>query len=463
MTSQQNMPEHSDAHLRSTSTLREQGWAPTRRQQHYPPPQAVNQYASRALPAPPSLAPPRPQSSSSSIYDSEEAPSRQPTPQHLLIVSQAKDGRKSTTFGGAIDEAAFAMVRPPQIKIPHRSQSYGHLDVVSPQPQHPDSKLISMWADGDDLVSPINTPGTANWKNYVVSPLSESSESGTTSEPDRAFFMESDSWAEDSTSDQAERRYSLSWAQKNNQSGDAAIPGASHIQVPKMNLRYSDPGSPLIYGLDSSGFGEPGPDVGPDVGPSRRFDNASGRQTPLTEAYTQSMYSVDRRNRPQDKKLFIEDTNVSFAVPKIDTFSSNSPAASHRPAPSPPLNLSERPVQEEYIRTPFPLRTISDLSQKGVFETNEPSVKQQKRRSGLANFGTSLRSSVEKSKKSPPGFTEILSQLDHQGQGRVSPVPKVKNILSKAKQGLGIGLSDESKKEKRREELKRQIRMGNAE
>jgi hypothetical protein len=175
------------------------------------------------------------------------------------------------------------------------------------------------------------------------------------------------------------------------------------------------------------------------------------------------MYSSDGRSCPHDKNVLIGDPKVAFAVPKIDTFSSTGLGASHRPAPPPPLKLSERPVQQEYIRTPFPPRSTSDSAQKSVFETDKPSAKQLKRRSGLVSFGTSLRSSTERSKKSPPGFPEILDQLDNQNQGRASPVPKVRNMLSKAKHGFGMSFSEESKKEKRREDLKRQIRRGNAE
>ncbi|KAJ8126209.1 hypothetical protein O1611_g7429 [Lasiodiplodia mahajangana] len=151
-------------------------------------------------------------------------------------------------------------------------------------------------------------------------------------------------------------------------------------------------------------------------------------------------------------------------MPEITTFSSYRPGASQRPVP-PPLNLEQQqlllpPVHEGYVKTPFPPRADSASSQRSAFKPDDQSVEQQqqKQRSGLGGFGTPRRSSTLNSPRPPPGFTEVFSQID--SQGVVSPVPRVKNILSKARQGLGIG-SDESRKERRREEFKRQIRRQN--
>ncbi|KAI8632594.1 hypothetical protein F5Y19DRAFT_369671 [Xylariaceae sp. FL1651] len=447
------MSEYYDANHRSTSTLRQQEWEPARRQ-HYPPPQDVNQYASKALPLTPAVLPPRPPSSSSSIYDSDNAPSRQSTPQQRLTIRTAQQDRTSINFAGAVDEAAFAMVQPPPLNT-NLSHSYEQPHVVSPQPLYSRFRLISMWDQGDAVVSPMDTPGTANWQDYVVSPVSQSSDKGAVSEPDRASCS-ADSWA-----DQTEQRYSSSWKQSENQVAHDAYARVAplkslYTQTRKTTLRYSDPGSPLSSGLDTRGFGEPGP----DVGRSRCFEAALDHQKAATHVHTQSMYSSDWRDHPQNKLVSIGDSQVSFAVPKIDTFSSSRPGVSRRPAPA-PLKLSERSIQNDYVKTPFPPRANPDSSENSVVENGNCNLEQQHRASGLISFSKSLRpSSSHKNEKSPSGFPESLSQLEN--QARASPLPKVKNILSKAKQGLWIG-SEGAKKEKRREDLKRQIRLGSAE
>ncbi|KAI0457742.1 hypothetical protein F5B21DRAFT_462972 [Xylaria acuta] len=427
---------------RSTVTLREEVLGTTRHQ-YYPPPRDVNQYVSRALPLPPT----RPQSYSSSIYDPEEARPLQHTPQHLVFANGLHNGRKHSTFSGEIDEDALAMVELPEILIPEDSESYEYPPLVSPRPQRPDSKLLSMWANGDELVSPIGTPAEANWVNHVVSPLSERSERWAASEARRAS-IEYESWFDDTSSDEEERPDSPDWGRKNYQLEDNAFHGVLQNPFPRTNLRYSDPGSPLSPGLDWD-FGEPGPDVG-------GFDNASGRQTVQPQMYALSAYSGDEQSRTGDSEESIGESKITFAVHKIGTFSSNRPRAGQLRVP-PPLQLGEQsPTQEDYVKTPFPLRTSSVSSQRSIFKPDGSSTKLQKRRSGLGGFGSLRRPSAQNIRKPPPGFTEILSQIDY--QGTVSPVPRVKNILSKAKHGLGIVRAD-SKKEKRREDFRRRIHL----
>ncbi|KAK5634954.1 hypothetical protein RRF57_010666 [Xylaria bambusicola] len=234
-----------------------------------PPPEDADHYASRALPLLPILAEPRPLSSSSS-HNLEEGY----TPRHLLAASDVNGGRKITAFAGEIDESALSMAQPPQISIPTHGQPDDHLDVVSPQPQYPDSKLISMWANGDELVSPIDTPATSNWKNYIVSPLSEGFEGGTASEagPAPTYY---ESWFDDTSSDEDERPAPSNLAREKSQFSGSAFLGVSDGQFPKPDFRNSDLGSPLSPSFDIDRFGEPWP----DVGSSHYFDSASGRQT----------------------------------------------------------------------------------------------------------------------------------------------------------------------------------------
>ncbi|KAF2968259.1 hypothetical protein GQX73_g5319 [Xylaria multiplex] len=404
MAAQQSMSEHSN---RSTPILRGQERVPTCRQ-YYPPPPNINEYVSRTLPQ---LPRPRPPSSPSSLYGHEEDYANLRTPRYLLTANNMTDSRRGTAFAGAIDENALDMVRPPQIIIPSHPRADDHPDVVSPQPQRPDSKLLSMWANGDELVSPIDTPGTASWKSHVVSPLSEDSEAGQAS------------WFDDTSSDEDERPDPSNETQKKDLF---------------TNHRYSDPGSPSNSGFDMRGFGEPGP----DVGGFQRFGIASGRQTVQPQMY----YSSNEQGHCQDSNADMGESKISFSVPKIDAFSSDRPGAGQRPVP-PPLRLGQESVQEDYVKTPFPPRPDSVSSERNAPRPDEQSPKQQKRRSGLGSFDSLRRSSTQNIRKAPPGFTEILSQLDNHGV--VSTTPRSRGLLSKAKHGLGIG-SDESKREKAR-------------
>ncbi|KAI0447765.1 hypothetical protein F4803DRAFT_181247 [Xylaria telfairii] len=421
---------------RPIQTLRDDALGGSRRH-YYPPPQDVNQYASRALPLPPT----RPQSYSSSIYDPEEAHSLQHTPQHLSFTSGLNNSRKRSTFGGGIDDDTSAMVELPEIVIPG-SESYEYPPLVSPRPQRPDSKLLSMWANGDDLVSPIATPVEASWVNHMVSPLSVNSERWSSSRAERAP-IEYESWFDDTSSDEEDAPDSSAWAQNENRFPDDVFPGALRTQLPRTNLRYSDPCSPVSLGLDWD-FGEPGPDVG-------GLYNAPGRQTAQPQMYAPSTHSGDEQSRNRDSDVSIGEPKIAFAVYKIDTFSSNRHRASQIRIP-PPLQLRGRSAaHQDYVKTPFPLRTSSVSSQRSIFKPDGSSTKQEKRRSGLGGFSSLRRPSAQGIRK-PPGFTEILSQIDY--EGTAAPVPRVKNILSK----MGIARAD-SKKEKRREEASRQIHL----
>ncbi|KAI0555445.1 hypothetical protein F4679DRAFT_169243 [Xylaria curta] len=412
----QKMPEYFDMFI---PTPKEKAWGTTGHY-YYPPPQDIDQYVSRALPQPPT----RPQTYSSSIYDFEEAHSLQHTPEHLHGANELNNGRKCSTFGPEIDKDVLATVETPE-----DLESYEYPSLVSPRPQRPDSRLLSMWANGDELVSPIRTPAEASWVNHVVSPLSEGSGRLPSSEAGLAS-IKYESWLDDTSSDEEDGLDSSTWARNEIQFPGHAYSRAFRTQLPRMSIRYSDPGSPLSPGL-SWDFAEPGPDVG-----------GSGRQTAQPQIYALPMNSGDPH-----RDTSIGESKITFAVHNIGTFSSNRPRATQIQVP-PPLQLGEQStVQENYVKTPFPLRSNSASSQRSIFKADESSINLQKRRPGLGGFGSLRRHSAQDIREPPPGFTEILSLIDY--QGTVSPGPRVKNILLKAKQGLGIVRADSKKEESR--------------
>ncbi|KAI0970380.1 hypothetical protein F4678DRAFT_480595 [Xylaria arbuscula] len=447
----------SENYNRSTPTPGDQEWV----LKYYPPPEGADQYASRALPLLPMLAGSgsRPLSVASSLFNLEE----DHTPRHLFAAASDRDDihyRNTTTpFAGAIDENALDMVRPSHISIPaYNPHADEHPEVVSPQPQRPDSKLISIWANGDDLVSPIDTPGTSSWRYHIVSPMSDDFQIGGPAGGPTDY----ESWFDDTSSDEEEQQQQQPDSANLNLTGGEESPlaryedafpealASANGQLPKNNFRYSDPGSPLSPGFDMDGFGEPGPDVG---GSAQYFE---GRRTVQPQMHFRGDHGRD--DHLLERNIYTGEPRITFAVPKPGSFTSRT--GGQRPVP-PPLNLGNHPaVQEEFVKTPFPPphpeTALSVSENTGPTSTEETSPGRQKRRSGLSRFGSlRRRPSRQNSPKPPPGFTEILSQLDKHGV--VSPTPRAKGILSKAKQGLGIG-SDESKRDRRRDEHMRQVR-----
>ncbi|KAI0817757.1 hypothetical protein GGR55DRAFT_37681 [Xylaria sp. FL0064] len=401
------------------------------RLKYYPPPEDADRYASRALPPPPPFVESRPISYSWSSYSFEDDYAGPHTLLNPLAASDENHDHSITTFASLIDENALAMVQPSRITIPTYPQPDEHQEVVSPRPQRPDSRLISIWAKGDELVSPVDTPGTASWRNHIVSPLSDTYPAA----------ME-ESWFDDTSSDEgAQPGPSNPTTAEESQSIIRRF-SVSEGQLPRNNFRYSDPGSPLSPSFDLELFGE----SGPDVGRGRYIDDVSGRRTVQPQVH----YSNGgEQSYLQGSNAYVGAPKISFAVPKIDSFSSVRPTAGQRPVP-PPLKLGGRSAQEEFVKTPFPPRPDSVPSERMASGTDEQNTGGLKRRSGLGRFGSlRRRSSRQNSPKPPPGFTEILSQLDKHGV--VSPNSRAKGILSKAKQGLGIG-SDEPKREKGRNE-----------
>lgn len=424
----------SEDYDRLMPSLLEQEWPLSRYQ--YSPPRAVTQYASRALP-------PRPQSSSSR-YDFEEDHPGKHTPQHYLVTIGVDPDIKSDAFVGAMNEMneeTFRTSYPPEIAASAHLHASHTPPLVSPRPRRADSKLLSMWSNGDELVSPIDSPGTGDWSIHVVSPLSESSQRG----PSSAQY---ESWFDDTSSDEEGPPSPPYQTPGINQLTDDDFRETPRPLIRRVSQRYSDPGSPVGPSRDAGWFGGP-------VSNNDGFDDIPGRRTVQPQVYTQSMDSNDGQSLIQHRDESMGEHGLSFAVSKISTFSSNRARSSQRPTPS-PLNLGKQPVQGSYIKTPVLLRANSTSSQRNAFGTNEDGgAKLQKRRSRLGNLGTALRPLTPTRRKPPPGFTEIISQLDK--QGAVSPAPRMKSVLSKAKRGLGIS-TDESRKEKGPEDLTHPLR-----
>ncbi|KAI2628969.1 hypothetical protein GGS21DRAFT_526813 [Xylaria nigripes] len=408
-------------YLGSTPILREQGWPPGRRR-YYPPPQNVNLYASRPLPPLPSTAP---RSWSQSDYDSVEHHSNQNIPPRFFVSHYEKNGLESnTTHGVRTDEGSSVMMHPP-LAVPNRSESYGYQQNEPSQPRNPDldPKLMAMWTNGDEQVSPIETAGTSTWKNHAVSPLSESPGRGS---------IDAETWFDDSVSDDEMPSWASPYhAQTELEPTDAVSLHGPHMQSRRSNFRYSDPGSPHGFNFEVGGFDDSGPDAG-------------------GLPHLNTSYSHSGHDDTGHSDVPIGDPGFIFLVPDMDKFSTSRPGI---PIPA-PLRLKDRPIPDNYIKTPFPRSDLSAPS-KVVFEAGESSAKQQRRKSGLGNFGASLRSSTQRIRRPPPGFTEVISQIDY--HGKVPPVPRVKNMLSKAKQSFRISF-EESRKEKSRDELKHSIR-----
>ncbi|KAI1264137.1 hypothetical protein F5Y18DRAFT_428218 [Xylariaceae sp. FL1019] len=390
------------------------------RRQQYPPPRDAVEYSSRPLPRLPSD-PPRPNSASSSVYESDEPISRRSTPRKQPGSNRPQVSRQST-FAGAIDADALALVKPLQLgtaNVPHHDQEPA---LESPQPRRPDARF-SEWLESDnpesapkvEEVSPVS-PGlaTASW----VSPLTPAAGFGSfpvnvTEPPNNLEAEVNHQPSEPPCSDML----------------------STHPPYNPSRLRYSDPGSPTVPASSCRDFGEPGPDVG---GP-RRFEDASTSQ--------RAQGGLVAPSHRQERPVSDGQTRVSFSTKKIDSFSSIRPSGT---AP-PPLTLKQRAVGATYVKTPFPPMPNSDSSQKSSPETDisQPDTP------GAEN-SAEVAEPIEK--------TFETMDISLHGPKRASyfdrSAPKVKDMFSRAKQGLGLG-NEEAKKEKRRQALKSQIRLSN--
>ena len=447
-------------------SLRDKGWKP--RKNLFPPPKDAPEYANRPLP-------PRPLSSSSSIYDSDQG--TPPLTQHHLFSNLQEDARLSTNFHGAIDESALKMVRPPSIitDLPasHDDEDENDDDddddrIASPQPRPPGHKVLKLRTQDDFDISPILTPRSSGNTHfhYTVSPLSPDGSVRSfdaVSEPDHSasYLRPSSSSNEKDAADTRGR----SSSQADSTQGQTALgfqplaiqTESLHPRLHRINLRYSDPGSPVKGTIDLKDFGEPGPDVGRSARLDQRL-TAGGLGEPKQYHHDSWSFSPTAKDSVNN-----EERKVAFAGANIESFSHRTAGPSQRHAPA-PLKLSERPLAESYVKTPFPPRLNSDYSQKSVFEDDDGDRKLNRRMSNhISGFAKSLRpASSHRADGSGSGFGPTEARKGDEPSSRASPVPMVKNILSKAKSGLKIG-SEEARRERKRENLKRQIKVGTLE
>ncbi|KAK9773653.1 hypothetical protein AB5N19_05482 [Seiridium cardinale] len=448
-------------------------------QNHFPPPNAVPDYVSRNLPP----LPPKPSSTSSSIYDSDES-SRRPTPsrfhRHDSSGSHHNQSRVGSTVGefeGSIDEDGMAMVRPPGMSIvtdfnqSDRSYSGDRQSIIySPRPKYPDHKLVKDLVILDrSEVSPIMSPptGTFSYQTHEVSPLTPGGTSirgleYTISEPD----VNAQRWA--AGSGQNSRRQSH-W--------EDIPPAASHSSlgfypvsteearrrsIPKNQapqFRHSDPGSPTDgAGATALNSAAPNsylkaPSRNPNRGPRPRSEHAKtalGRPTPDTssQGIMASPYSLWTRGYGQTRPSPAPSSSsrVSFAVKETPSFSGRS-SANSKPRPE-SLHLHEGKTADEHIKTPYPEILAPQSSWDYDDDDDDEAEKNRPERSSWGK--TSIKSSkteAESTKAKGGGVGKFMSRVKHAGG----------DVISKL-----TFTSEESKREKRIEELRGKIQHHSA-
>ncbi|KAI1504377.1 hypothetical protein F5X99DRAFT_372086 [Biscogniauxia marginata] len=420
MASPQKMTGHRDGSNKPEDTQKTIGWEPAKYQRYY---------ATRALPNPP-----RPKSSSSSIYDLEDGIRRQPTPRYQVINSQHHADLTDTSCSGPFDEAVFKLIRSQPTTRPPRLHT--QQAVASSQlrkPDHPD--LYNPREHDEAGISPVTPPGTGKtWgPAQTVSPLSEAaSELGQTLNVGQADRRHSEFGRSPRMTDLSELH---------------------HHQFQKINSRFSDPGSPH----SARGFGEPALDISSPF----PFNAVSGIQPP-----ERTIALAEGNSHPGGGKSTTSSAasrpQVSFAGAKIASFSNRSqPTGSPSRMIPPPLRLGKQSLPKTPVKTPFPPRAGPGPPQISAPENDSPGTLKKPHR--VSSFGSlriphrtgSLRR-TEPAKSTPSAVAQEARPIDV--LARASPVPKVRNILSKARLGLGIS-SDEEKKERKKDDLKRKIRL----
>lgn len=575
--------------------------------QQYPPPEALPEYINRALPR-------RPNSSSSSVYDSPDGETpRQPAPFFQASTSQYHDDDPSSPGpAGILDEAGLALVQPLQqqqsiagispSQPPLRQGRPSESEIAAPQPRHPTHIILGGSRDsGDYVVSPVSAPlpGTNNNNNniqpYEVSPISPG-------DSQRSLHSATVSPSIRDTGSVASRHSSLlpittaGGANLSQQPGRIHVPlsiyadsqssrsllaardGGLHgssgslygsRQQEENQIRHhSDPGSPITGAVirpPTSFPSDPNlrsptrrstmvhmepflvsplaqqPQMQLPLRSARRSPNSRDKGSDDDDAYAEPRRRSRSPSAPIAGTSTSGDTNsiassggsgmllpfkVSFASndnnpqQRIEGFSARPRTA---PAP-PPLKLSERPLADTYVKTPFPLLLTSTFSEgedeggrqvlrkkqkegeggkgKGKGKegenpsrsnsgkSNSKEVKKRNRVSSLPGFGFARSLSFRQrgsegigsdavgsssgsgaaggsgSADIAPTTTTTGAKDKDKGSRKTSPVPRVRNFLAKAKRlglgrGLGIGTTgEEARKERRREEIKRQIRVG---
>ncbi|KAI0482429.1 hypothetical protein GGR56DRAFT_670312 [Xylariaceae sp. FL0804] len=484
MTSQLSLEDKSNGGTPARRNSRQHSNASSR-YQPYPPPRDIADYASRALP----VVPPSAGLTSPSVYS-------------------------EASCAGIFDEAAFEQVQPPLLDTAH-TQFRQSQEIISPQPRYPGHRVLSVGADDDWAVSPVLSPGSGGetWKTHAVSPLSrrrESNESAddsaSESEPERTTYSSRSSWAKSHCPFYLDRPEAFDFGDQagsptpmgNNSLHPFAKPlDLSVTQVRKDSYRHSDPGTPICIGLDLREFGYPGSGV------AEMRQSESSLISPQASERAGSFGSLHHwHNHPGvGSRSASGRWSVSFAVPKIDTFSSARSVETHRAGPPPPLKLSHRAVQGDYVKSPWPARTESPHSPEAVSPNSPEAISPNSPKAvsptspKAASPHSPKKAVLPHSPKAVPvagrkrqsristSFLELLRPTaSHRGaaavgrpaepcrsprsprspgnaQTREAAAPKAKNILSRAKLGLDR-LGSEEKKERKREDFKRQIRIG---
>ncbi|KAI0381926.1 hypothetical protein F5Y04DRAFT_288089 [Hypomontagnella monticulosa] len=463
--------------------------------QQYPPPAALPDYINRALP-------PRPDSRSSSTRNSSNDSTQQhPSPRHqLLIIKDHDDSNADIT--GTFDDDELATVQPLQIITPATPHSRPQTGIVCPQSKYSTHAALKA-SQGDDYVSPLSAPfsGTHQHQQYEVSPVSagESAHSidSILSESNRASGISHDSSTQGEMSlyhpGRRQRLCGIDHHSRWSRDAPARPPPPSQYQVEQINLRYSDPGSPISGAVIHPPSSFPSD---PNLRFSRELDEHDRHPV---ETYHTYMYSS--RANPYHNTLNRAATTSTTGSSKvafagtIDGFSARARANSRRTAgPPPPLKLFERPLVDKYVKTPFP-SGVPGLQHDDPRAAPQPKISRKKQTGdegkkngkgdrgrgdsgdgGAATKKLSRTASLHKF-AFPKGLMRRPSQKvsearaaeqGDEGMGqerRAEPIPRVRSILTKAKQfswghGFGIGAgSEEARKEKRREEMKRQIRV----
>lgn len=431
----------------------------TGKQQQYPPPADIPEYVKKALP-------PRPNPGSSSIYSFPVESAQQ---QCILNNHHQRDGPDVNS--GALDEAGLTVVQPLQLMASSSSCSEKEPEILAPQPRYP-AHMILETSDADDIViSPVSGPlaGNKNLQQYEVSPISPNESTCSLHSGVSSSASHNSSSGEEiyiSRQPFLYEKHPIVY-----QSADLlptlemdTLNQKHQFQYQQINLRYSDPGSPISGTVIHPPTSFPSD---PNLRLSRHLDDENQGPTMNTKPLSPADLANNFSSQSQTPTGTIVNPKVAFAG-TVNGFSTRSRANSKKTTHAPPpLKLSERPLADSYVKTPFPgVEPVQRQDSSGSTrqKQNPAEQKAKEEQNSIArkrNRVSTLPAFV---------FAKSLRQSggETRGKEKTSSGPTVKSILSRAKSltigrgfGLGLGVgSEEARKEKRREEMKRQIRIG---
>ncbi|KAI1482663.1 hypothetical protein F4774DRAFT_428960 [Daldinia eschscholtzii] len=435
----------------------------------YSPPVGIPEYVKKALP-------PRPDSGSSSIYSSpNEGPQRLPG---------QNDKRQDVSPTSVLHSARLTMVQPLQLIASSSPRSEKRPDIAAPQPRHP-ARMILETSEADDMViSPVSNPLSVNTnlQQYEVSPISPNESECSLHSAISSTASPSSSSAEEiylSRRPFVYEEHPIIYSSVDLLSTPEILaPNHKHqFQYQQINLRYSDPGSPINGAVVHPPTSFPSD---PNLRLSRHLDGDNQRHTPAISTNPPLQTTNSENNDPDNASSTpvgsVVSPKVAFAG-TIDGFSTRPRADSKRTAPAPPpLKLSERPLADHYVKTPFPGATEPAQRQETLGSSTLRQQNQQQ--SSVAEQKTpEEQNSIARKRNRLSTLPALVfpKSLRHNGGEKDKDKEKEKDggkvkksFLSRAKslrigRGLGLGMgigSEEARKEKRREEMKRQIRIG---